>query len=1131
MSNCIIIQVRRLTISYLLILLFNSTSVCQSWEILSNFDSGIIERRDIIPEKYSVYKLDDEATKKILLNAPHESKVTVANSESIIQVPDPNGNLEAFRVVNYTLIEKPLSDTYNEFKTLYGIGVYNKTKKIRIDYTIRGFRAVVSSSQGNYFVDHYQRNDNIHRIVYWRSDLKNNYAWNCDVETDGHFDLSSGANRQGDCQFRTYRLAQATTGEYSTFHGGTEPQVLSAVITTINRVNEVYEQDLATRFILIGNTNSLFYYDAGTDPYTNNNGSTMLGQNQTNCDLVIGNGNYDLGHVFSTGGGGVASLNALCNNSSKARGVTGSGNPVGDAFDIDYVAHEMGHQCGGNHTFNNSCGGNRNNATAFEPGSGNTIMAYAGICPPDMQPHSDPYFHAISVQEINVRLVATTACANILSWGNTKPTVPAISNYTIPKSTPFFLSISPTDPDGDALTTDWEQMDNQIVAMPPQSSNTGGPAFRSLNPNPSPTRYFPALDTVLANQVSTWEVLPSVARTMNFRATVRDFHTNGNASGGCTSEVNSTVTTASNAGPFMVTTDNGPSTWTEQETRTITWDVSNTNVSPVSCENVEISLSIDGGHTYPEVLLPSTPNDGSASIVVPLGTMTTARVRVRGVGNVFYDVNNTNITILPGIPSFSLTLDPSVVSVCETEVLIIDVDITSVLGFDSPVNLSISGVPSGVIASFGSTTLNPGNSTTLTVSNLIGLNGTFNLVITGSSGSIVKTANLAMSVFLTPATPTLNTPLDNATNVSLTPTMVWNTANNATSYDLEISNLPDFSQVTYSANSANTNHVVASALTGSSPYYWRVRGKSGGSCLSSWSSVRTFTTKSCFVYNSTNVPVDIPSSGTPIVFSNLSITDRGTINDMEILDLIGTHTYVSDLRFSMSSPNNTTVIFWNSPCTNQDNFDINFDDQAANSNWPCPPIDGLTYKPSSAFTPFINTQMKGNWTMKIEDLFNQDGGSLNSWALHLCVDDFCRLKVDNTASSGAGSLLAAINCAVSGDTITFDEEIQNTNISFGNSFAKINKDLAILADPSKNIIVSSTSNAHATFEIDVDKIAVIQGLKIKSSNINNGAIENQGISNLENITLFEYTGSTSHALKNFNKGNTIINGELNIIKE
>ena len=609
--------------------------------------------RRIIPEKYRTAHLDVSQLKSLLQHAPMWQTEAAEKAFTTLPMPMPDGTFETFRIVEAPVMHPSLTQKYPNIKSYAGTGIGDPTAYLRFDLTPKGFHAMIlSGSRSDIFIDPYADGDAEHYLVYFKKDFQKNAGWAClsdDVNPDTGKEPLPPIAKAGDCKLRTYQLALACTGEYAQFHGGTVAAALAAMNTTMTRVNGVYEKELSITLQMVANNDLIIYTNPNSDPYTNNSGSTMLSENQSNCDSKIGSGNYDAGHVFSTGGGGIAYIKAVCNNSVKAGGVTGLSAPVGDPFDVDYVCHEMGHQFGANHTQNNDC--NRNSATAMEPGSGSTIMSYAGVCAPNVQSHSDAYFHAASLQQMAAHIAGNgNSCAS-LSTVNDAPAVETAANFTIPKSTYFVLTGSATDANpNDELTYCWEQMDNETATMPPASTNAMGPLFRSLPPATSPKRYFPNLEAIVNNQSPTWEKLPGVGRTMDFRLTVRDNHPGG----GCTDETDVTLTVAGNAGPFVVTAPNTATTWAGGASQTVTWDVAGTTAAPVSCANVDILLSLDGGYTYPVTLTSATPNDGSQSVTIPNEPTSQARIMVRGSGNIFFDISNQNFTIGQA-PQFTVT--------------------------------------------------------------------------------------------------------------------------------------------------------------------------------------------------------------------------------------------------------------------------------------------------------------------------------------------------------------------------------------------------------------------------------------------------------------------------------------------
>jgi hypothetical protein len=621
------------------------------WNDISISDVQTSGERAIIPEKYRALTLNLNDIKNVLYTSPQESKIHPQNSSTILYLPLPYGGFGRFRIVDSPVMEKGLADKYPEIKTYLGQGIDDHYASVRLDLTPQGFHAMIMTVSDMIFIDPYAKGDTYNYISYFKSDFRpTNRVFNCEVINDGNKVKKSTPQNSPyvfEGNLHTYRVAIAADGEYTIYHGGTVALGLAAVVTALNRVDGVYEKEVSVRMVLVANNNLIIYTNASTDPYTNNNGSTMLGQNQTTCDNVIGSSNYDIGHVFSTGGGGVAYLGCVC-GSNKAGGVTGLSAPIGDPFYIDYIAHEMGHQYGGDHTFNStsgSCGGgNRASNAAYEPGSASTIMGYAGICSPnDLQLHSDAYFVAKSLLQISAFTVGGGwSCAAVTTTGNHNPvvTVGTASGLSIPISTPFTITGSATDADSDPLTYCWEEYDLGAAGNWNVPVGTA-PIFRSFNPVTNGDRTFPKLSSLLNNAQVIGEILPTYGRTLTFKLIARDNKTGGGGYGMGTLA----MTVSAAAGPFLVTSPNTAVTLNANIPQTITWDVANTTASPVSCANINIKLSTDGGTTFPTMLLAGTPNDGSQSVNLPMVSTNTARIKVEAADNIFFDISNTNFTI------------------------------------------------------------------------------------------------------------------------------------------------------------------------------------------------------------------------------------------------------------------------------------------------------------------------------------------------------------------------------------------------------------------------------------------------------------------------------------------------------
>ncbi len=622
------------------------------WTDISPTAIAPIGERVIAPDECRVLAAEVGELATLLAKAPLESEAT-DESRLVIDLPLPDGGFGRFSIVETAILHPDLGARYPEIRTYAGYGIDDPTATIALDFTPAGFHAQIIAAGGTSYIDPFQRGDITHYQSYYKRDLQPTESLGkCTViDEDGmaseiaRLVAEHGFPRSG-TQLRTYRAAIATTGEYTIYHGGTVPAGLAAVTTALTRVTGVYERDVSIRMQLVANNDDIIYTNPASDPYSNNDGVAMLGQNQSTLDSVIGNANYDIGHVFSTGGGGIAGLGVVCRTSFKARGVTGLPAPIGDGFYIDYVAHEMGHQYGANHTFNGNAGacsgGNRNASTAYEPGSGSTIMAYAGICgSQNLQAHSDDYFHWVSIQEIvNYSTNGSgNTCPVTTPTGVVEPIVEAgTGGFSIPINTPFSLTASSTTTG--TPTYCWEESDLGPAGHPNTPSGNA-PIFRSFDPVETPTRLFPKLSNLLNNTQTIGEILPSYARTLSFKCTVRDTQ-----AGGVGVSNDGIQFSVAALGPFLVTYPNTSGlTLPGGSQQTVTWDVAGTDGTPINCASVNILLSTDGGNTWGVDLATDTPNDGSQQITLPPQEVAQARVKVEAVGNIFFDISNFNFAI------------------------------------------------------------------------------------------------------------------------------------------------------------------------------------------------------------------------------------------------------------------------------------------------------------------------------------------------------------------------------------------------------------------------------------------------------------------------------------------------------
>lgn len=640
----------------------------QLWGSFQGKAAPTANPKPYLPVDYKVVTLDQTGIKSLLSKAG-----TDVSSGVKVSIPNPDGGFRTFTVWNTPVMEDDLQQRYSEIQTYTGVATDDASVTVKMSATPMGFfaRVFAYNTDQTFAIEPYGYDANGFYTVAYTKNLSTLPIQNgsCNPEklklTAGEETQITTPSQTGKTAWRTngsvrhtYRLAMACTGEYAQLVTGspvpTVSQVLSIITATINNANAVWEREVSVSLKLISNTTAVIYLDGNADPYTDDQNDVAIDENQTNVNNVIGSGNYDIGHIFNTAGGGLAALASTCSNGSKASGVSGSSGPS----DIGTVIHEVGHQLGAGHTFTSEAGGCNGNgmaASAFEPGSGTSIMSYNGACGADNTPSvSTDYYNRFNLEQMNTFLTTTGSSCGTTATGQAPVVMANVDvRYIIPANTPFEL-IAPEATktvNSNATTTySWEQADKGTIDMVEANGATvtTGPIFSSLDPDTSRIRVFPAYDLLALNQYSSSGArLPNVNRNLTFKVTARSIATDGWGTHNIVDSALKIKAVRGGNGDFRVLTPSTNVTWEPGQKYTVTWNKANTLVATDSIMTgfVNIYLSKDGGLTFPIILATNVENDGSFDITAPDLYTTSARIKIKAVGNIFFDVSHTNFKI------------------------------------------------------------------------------------------------------------------------------------------------------------------------------------------------------------------------------------------------------------------------------------------------------------------------------------------------------------------------------------------------------------------------------------------------------------------------------------------------------
>jgi len=997
-----------------LILFFSSFSILTQaqkfWKPIQerNITTRSGEENSPRPTQYVTFNLNMDGLKTYLANAPVEADKDRVSKALTIQMPMPGGELVNFKVWESSLMEEGLERKYPSIKSYKGYAMDKSGTIMRFAVSATGLHAIYLHHNQEVYIDPYSSKNLDDYIVYDTKYLPEDELYKsipmCGTDHNMRPEVGSfmpNSRNGAEVEMREYRMAMACTGEWgSVARRGTVEKCLSDINAMMGRLNLLYERDLAVRFKLIADNDKLIFLNPSTDPYEDSgNGLSILSGNTATINRILGSSSgYEIGHVLSVcfDVGGVAQLSSLC-RSNKGNGVTchNTNDLVGIVTRV--MSHEVGHQFDASHTWNRCTPSEsqRSSGSAVEPGSGSTIMSYAGTCGSDNVVNSEiPFFHTFSIEQMRVKTTGSGdayGCATKIATGNRLPVVNIPNQkYVIPISTPFELNGEATDEDNDNMTYTWEQIDANGENEPLGTALTRGPLFQALAPSTQTVRFFPNAGAIVTGATLKTEVLPTVTRGMKFRFAARDNSPLGGGVAWKDYDVNSNAS----AGPFKLIYPLIDDRFTVGQKITITWDVANTDQAPVNCKSVNVYASINGElRTGEPNLIPlalNVPNDGAQEVIIPNRVSNFVRIVVKAADNIFLAAGRSPSRISePTVPTLFFETNQSVYNSCQPDPAELEISTLGFGGLTGDITFEVlSGLPTGAVATFSSASVRAGEKTTLTINtNAIVGNQIAEIVIKATADGAEA---LERSFLLNIVGGDINnlqtlSPADALTGGVSLPRYIWNGKKDAINYTVQVANNPSFSPGSIVMNRTVTDTTTLSdvVLDFAKVYYWRV--KANNSCKEGeWAATKLFITEAlkCSPSESGVRSINITSSGVTTVELPIEVTNDGKVSDINITKLLIDHGRSNDLIVSLIAPSGKEVIVINSRC-NTGNIDVRLDDQAP-AFLACPINTGKLYRPENPLAAFKDESTKGTWRLKVQDTKPGQGGRLKECNLEIC---------------------------------------------------------------------------------------------------------------------------------------------------